>query len=109
MINRLEAHAAYGSLPSGGGRSRSIFLLAGIDSNLVAALTVETGAKVLTVTLAFEEYAGTPNDEAPLAETAAKNIGTEHATVRVFIRSMPAKHRRASQLSDQPGGSGAGS
>jgi asparagine synthase (glutamine-hydrolysing) len=35
------------------------------------------------VTLAFDEYAGTPHDEAPLAETAAKLLGTDHATVRI--------------------------
>lgn len=60
-----------------------IFLSAGIDSNVIAALAAEVGAKLQTVTLAFDEYKGTPNDEAPLAEAAAKILGSEHATVRI--------------------------
>jgi asparagine synthase (glutamine-hydrolysing) len=60
-----------------------VFLSAGVDSNVIAALAAETGAKVRTVTLAFDEYLGTPDDEAPLAETAAKILGTEHVTVRI--------------------------
>src|SRR5262249_28818505 len=45
-----------------------IFLSAGIDSNLIAALAAELGTQLRTVTLAFDEYAGTLDDEAPLAE-----------------------------------------
>ena len=60
-----------------------IFLSAGIDSNVVAALAAETGAKLRTVTLAFDEYKGTSNDEAPLAEAAAKILGSDHTTVRI--------------------------
>jgi asparagine synthase (glutamine-hydrolysing) len=76
-----------------------IFLSAGIDSNVLAALSAETGARLHTVTLAFNEYANTENDEAPFAEAAAKILGSEHATVRIerdqfegmlddFLRSM---------------------
>jgi asparagine synthase (glutamine-hydrolysing) len=35
------------------------------------------------VTLAFDEYAGTRDDEAPLAESVAKILGTGHRTVRI--------------------------
>jgi asparagine synthase (glutamine-hydrolysing) len=48
-----------------------VFLSAGIDSNVIAALAGELGTKLRTVTLAFAEYAGTSHDEAPLAEAAA--------------------------------------
>jgi asparagine synthase (glutamine-hydrolysing) len=60
-----------------------VFLSSGIDSNVIAALAAEVGTHLRTVTLAFEEYAGTPDDEAPLAEAAAKLLGSEHVTVRI--------------------------
>ncbi len=60
-----------------------IFLSAGIDSNVIAALAAELGSELRTVTLAFEEYAGTPDDEAPLAEAAATLLRSEHVTVRI--------------------------
>ena len=63
--------------------SVGIFLSAGIDSNVIAALAAELGTELRTVTLAFEEYAGTPEDEAPLAEAAAKLLRSDHVTVRV--------------------------
>jgi asparagine synthase (glutamine-hydrolysing) len=35
------------------------------------------------VTLAFDEYAGSDMDEAPLAEEAGRLLGSEHTTVRI--------------------------
>jgi asparagine synthase (glutamine-hydrolysing) len=60
-----------------------VFLSAGIDSNVIAALASELGSKLRTVTLAFADYTGTPDDEAPLAEAAAKLLGSDHVTVRI--------------------------
>ena len=60
-----------------------VFLSAGIDSSVIAALAAELGTQLRTVTLAFDEYAGTPDDEAPLAEATAKLLRSDHATVRV--------------------------
>jgi asparagine synthase (glutamine-hydrolysing) len=60
-----------------------VFLSAGIDSNVIAALASELGTQLRTVTLAFDEYVGTRNDEAPLAEAAAKALGSDHVTVRI--------------------------
>src|ERR1019366_4068834 len=76
-----------------------VFLSAGIDSNVIAALAAELGTQLRTVTLAFNEYAGTPDDEAPLAEATARLLRSDHATVRIgrdefeellddFLRSM---------------------
>lgn len=77
-----------------------VFLSGGVDSNAIAALVSEFGTQIQTITLAFSEYAGTPNDEAPVAEAAAKAMGSEHTTVRIsheeffeevfdnFVRSM---------------------
>ena len=60
-----------------------IFLSAGIDSNVVAELAADLGTKLSTITLAFDEYAGTPDDEAPLAEAAARILRSDHVTVRI--------------------------
>src|SRR5262249_9485262 len=35
------------------------------------------------ITVAFDEYRGTPDDEAPLAEKTAKLLGIRHSTVRI--------------------------
>jgi asparagine synthase (glutamine-hydrolysing) len=60
-----------------------VFLSAGLDSNVIASLAVAKAKKLRTITLAFDEYENTPEDEAPAAEIAAKAIGSEHATVRI--------------------------
>lgn len=60
-----------------------VFLSAGIDSSVIAALAAESGTRLRTVTLAFEEYSDTIDDEAPLAEATAKVLGSDHATVRI--------------------------
>jgi asparagine synthase (glutamine-hydrolysing) len=60
-----------------------IFLSAGVDSSVIAALAAELGTQLRTVTLAFDEYAGTPDDEAPLAEELARQLRSDHATVRI--------------------------
>jgi asparagine synthase (glutamine-hydrolysing) len=60
-----------------------IFLSAGVDSNVIAALAGELGSDLRTITLAFDEYLGTADDEAPLAEASAKRLGSDHTTVRL--------------------------
>jgi asparagine synthase (glutamine-hydrolysing) len=81
-----------------------VFLSAGIDSNVVAALAAEAqpGKALQTVTLAFEEYAGTPHDEAPLAEAAAKQLGSDHATVRIGKEEFEAWLDHFFSAMDQP-------
>lgn len=59
----------------------SAFLSAGVDSGTIVALAREAGAEGLqTVTLAFEEYRSTHDDEAPLAREVARTFGTNHRT-----------------------------
>lgn len=60
-----------------------VFLSAGIDSNVIASLATEITPHLCTVTLAFDEYTGTEHDEAPLAEAAAKLLGSDHVTTRI--------------------------
>jgi asparagine synthase (glutamine-hydrolysing) len=79
-----------------------VFLSAGIDSNVIAALAAEAGTKLRTVTLAFEDYADTANDEAPLAETAAKLLGSEHTTVRLGRHEFEGLLDDFFQSMDQP-------
>jgi asparagine synthase (glutamine-hydrolysing) len=59
-----------------------VFLSAGRDSTTITALTSEIIPKNLcTVTLGFEEYKGTPDDETTLAEIVARKYGTDHQTI----------------------------
>jgi len=60
-----------------------IFLSAGVDSNVIAALAAEAGSDLRTVTLAFDEYLGTSDDESVLAEKSARAFGSRHNTVRI--------------------------
>jgi len=60
-----------------------IFLSAGIDSNIVAALASELRPNLQSITLAFDEFGGTNDDEAPLAEASAKSLGCKHYTYRM--------------------------
>ncbi len=59
----------------------AVFLSAGLDSATLAGLAVEAQtAPVSTVTLAFDEYRGTEQDEAPLAAKVAGHYHTTHTT-----------------------------
>jgi asparagine synthase (glutamine-hydrolysing) len=60
-----------------------VFLSAGLDSSVIASLASELGARLHTITLAFDEYAGTADDEAPLAEAVANILQSNHVTVRI--------------------------
>lgn len=60
------------------------FLSAGIDSGTLVGLTHENGLRKLkTVTLGFDEYRGTQNDEVPLAEAVARQFQTQQVTKRL--------------------------
>ncbi len=70
----IEAHFA-SDVPIG------VFLSSGIDSSAITALASQRfEQKINTITLGFEEYRGTPQDEVPLAEEVAKMCGTSHQT-----------------------------
>lgn len=71
------------------------FLSAGIDSGALVGLMRDAGANdIQTVTLAFDEFCGQPQDEAPLAEEIARLYGTQHVTRVVteqeFQEDLPA-------------------
>jgi len=77
LLRQSVAHHLVADVPVG------LFLSAGVDSTVLAGLATELGGRMRTVTLAFDEYAGTPEDEAPMAEETAKLLRTDHVTVRI--------------------------
>src|SRR5438445_663516 len=78
------------------------FLSSGRDSSTVVALAAESGPPMRTVTLRFEEYAGTYKDEAPLAEIVAAHYGTRHATCTLAREAFRRELPKALQAMDQP-------
>src|SRR2546426_825529 len=79
-----------------------VFLSSGVDSTIIAALAAEEGGSLQTVTLGFDEYKGTPNDEAPLAEEVARLYGSDHRTVRVTRRDFENRFDHLLWSMDQP-------
>ncbi len=79
------------------------FLSAGIDSGSLVGLMRDAGANdIQTVTLAFDEFEGSANDEAPLAEQVARQYGTQHTTRRVGRQEFEQDLPRIFQAMDQP-------
>ena len=79
-----------------------VFLSAGRDSTTLAALATEAGGRLKSITLGFEEYAGTAQDEVPLAEAAAQHYGTDHQSVRVSRDEFQALVGGFFEAMDQP-------
>jgi len=80
-----------------------VFLSGGIDSGALAGLMVEAGAHALEgVTLTYDEFAGRPEDEAPVAARIAAHYGIRHHVRRVtrdeFVSDLP----RILDAMDQP-------
>jgi asparagine synthase (glutamine-hydrolysing) len=78
------------------------FLSSGRDSSTIVALGAEIGIPLRTVTLRFEEYVGTPKDEAPLAEMVARHYGTTHCTYTLSRAVFHQELSRALDAMDQP-------
>ncbi len=72
-----------------------VFLSAGIDSGALLGLMKDAGqSRSCAVTLAFDEFRDTPEDEAPLAAKVAAQYGAKHIIRRVneteFESDLPA-------------------
>src|SRR5262249_39652607 len=79
------------------------FLSAGIDSSALVGLMRDAGQQdIETVTLAFEEFRGRSEDEAPLAEEVARWYGTRHTTRIVTEAEFRADLPRILDAMDQP-------
>ena len=78
------------------------FLSSGRDSSTIVALAAESGISLRTVTLRFEEYAGTQKDEAPLAEVVAQQYKTDHTTSTLTAQAFREELPKALAAMDQP-------
>jgi len=79
------------------------FLSSGIDSSSLVGLMRDAGQRdIQTVTLTFQEYAGTADDEAPLAAEVAREYGTRHTTRVVGESEFKADLPRILEAMDQP-------
>lgn len=79
-----------------------VFLSAGLDSSTLTALAAENSAALSSVTLGFEEYRGTANDEVPLAEAVARHYRTQHQTIRVSKQDFRDQFPSFMKAMDQP-------
>src|SRR5579862_3011277 len=72
-----------------------IFLSAGVDSGALLGAMRDAGqSKIRAITLAFEEFCGTPEDEAPLAAQVCERYGATHVVRHLsrqeFVDDLPA-------------------
>lgn len=84
----------------------ALFLSAGLDSALVLALATaaraEGSAPFAAFTVAFDDFRGTPYDEAPGAAEAAALFGARHVVRRVSTEAWRERSRAAAAAMDQP-------
>jgi len=79
------------------------FLSSGIDSGALVGLMRDAGQQdVQTVTLAFEEFRGRSEDEAPIAAEIAARYGTRHTTRFVTEREFRDDLPKILDAMDQP-------
>jgi asparagine synthase (glutamine-hydrolysing) len=91
------AHHLVADVPVG------IFLSAGIDSATIGSLAAHIStAPIRSLTLAFDEFAGTPADEASLAGEIARKAGMHHAEERVARSVFDQVHNALFDAMDQP-------
>jgi asparagine synthase (glutamine-hydrolysing) len=80
-----------------------VFLSAGIDSSALLGLMRDAGQqRIRAVTLAFDEFAGTSEDEAPLAAAVANHYEAEHVIRRVSEPEFRTDLPRIFEAMDQP-------
>lgn len=96
LLRDSVAHHLIADVPVG------VFLSAGLDSTTLASLAAEQGGSLQTVTLGFEEFRGSANDEVPLAELMAKQLGAKHQTIWVTRRDFQDEGNRLFAAMDQP-------
>jgi asparagine synthase (glutamine-hydrolysing) len=86
-----------------------VFLSSGRDSTTLAALATEVGGSLKTLTLGFEEFRGTENDEVPLAEEVARHYGTDHTTIWITRDEFAGALDHLLDAMDQPSTDGVNS
>ena len=71
-----------------------IFLSAGVDSGALLGCMRDAGQRrIRAITLAFDEFRGTPEDEAPLAAQVCERYGAQHVVRNLsqqeFVEDLP--------------------
>lgn len=80
-----------------------LFLSAGVDSGALLGLMRDAGQeKIRAITLAFDEFSGTAEDEAPLAAEIAALYGAEHLVRRISKAEFQADLPAILEAMDQP-------
>lgn len=96
LLSSLTAHLT-SDVPVG------VFLSGGIDSGALAGMMVEAGAANLQgITIAYDELAGSHEDEAPVAAALAAHYGIRHHVRRVSRAEFEADLPRILSAMDQP-------
>ena len=91
------AHHLVSDVPIG------VFLSAGVDSAVVAALAAEAAPSApRAFTLGFEEFRGSDNDEVPLARNIAAHLGAPHETAFVSRKDFQQEIHALLSSMDQP-------
>jgi asparagine synthase (glutamine-hydrolysing) len=79
------------------------FLSSGIDSGALVGLMRDAGQRdIQTVTVAFEEFRGRSEDEAPIATEIASRYGTRHTTRTVTEQEFRNDLPKILEAMDQP-------
>lgn len=79
-----------------------VFLSAGLDSTTITALSSEFKDRLRTVTLGFEQYKGSTNDETILAEKVSDSYQTKQFTAWVDKQDFLSEKENLFQSMDQP-------
>ena len=79
-----------------------LFLSSGLDSAMIGALASSNGNHLRSLTLSFKEYAGTANDETPMAEKLAELFHSRHSTVSVRQNEFEEEREKLLAAMDQP-------
>jgi asparagine synthase (glutamine-hydrolysing) len=79
-----------------------VFLSAGLDSSTITALVGESHPDVRTVTLGFDEYRGSKNDETHYADVTARNYKTNHEIVWVSRDDFAEERENLFRAMDRP-------
>ena len=96
LLNSVRRHLV-SDVPVG------VFLSGGIDSSALAGLMVECGARQIQgVTLAYQEFAGHHEDEAPVAAQVAAHYGIQHCVRQITREEFAADIPRILGAMDLP-------
>jgi asparagine synthase (glutamine-hydrolysing) len=79
-----------------------LFLSTGLDSAVLLALACELGYRPQAITLAFDEFRGSTNDESVFAAQLAADLGVEHHVRRISAAEFNAQIPAILEAMDQP-------